>query len=387
MEETLSATVFIIQLSYWVNFRGTLYFIAMMGTVSLLVIIVVVHRTKNAEAIATNPFQVPPIAFFGTPLYSIFRMCWFTVSIVIFLWIVNVMYEYWFFIGYYKQNTTGKLHDFWAKFDSKFVSTVIIVGIYLCWPLILLGLEIAIWFAFVLPWMLFRMMCAPTLGETRPPPETPLSEVPCCIRTDMFFSDCNQIKRIGFPDHAWYLVTGGHTPYLDCMQCQMAPMGGGPGFGASQTYPGYSGPPQQTWGQQPAVQSFQPPSRPAQNLPPPSDDGDRAIVSAVKPVQQQQHPVFSQPQSSMFGQPPAGVFVPPSAPTPSVSQSGNFIPSPSMNTSGFNQSGYPPSATSSFRRSKERDSDDEKAKREKKHKEKKEKHDKDKKHKEKKEKS
>ena len=226
MPHTLSATAFLMNISQWCVFRNTLYFIAMVGTFIVLILVYMIHRQRNPQpawgqppAPGSNPqmWQAsPPIRFNGTPIWYVFRAVWFCLSIVIFLWVATQMYQFWWFIGYYKQNTVGSLHDFWKKFDKKFVASVVCVTIYLCWPLCHLALEIGLWILFVVPWYIYRMMCAPQLETLRKPPDTLLEDIPCCIRLDMFFTECNQMKRAGFSLGLWHILTDTWTPFFEC---------------------------------------------------------------------------------------------------------------------------------------------------------------------------
>ena len=226
MPETLAATPMLMNISQWCVFRNTLYFIAMVGTFIVLILVYMIHRQRNPQpawgqppAPGSNPqmWQAsPPIRFNGTPIWYVFRAVWFCLSIVIFLWVATQMYQFWWFIGYYKQNTVGSLHDFWKKFDKKFVASVVCVTIYLCWPLCHLALEIGLWILFVVPWYIYRMMCAPQLETLRKPPDTLLEDIPCCIRLDMFFTECNQMKRAGFSLGLWHILTDTWTPFFEC---------------------------------------------------------------------------------------------------------------------------------------------------------------------------
>jgi hypothetical protein len=318
MEDSLTATVFAMNVAQWVNFRGTLYFIAFMGTLIVAVYAVLVHRSKHMQQINTQ-FVAPPVDFFGTPFYAMFRSCWFCVAIVMFLWIVNEMYVYWKVIDFYKSNTTGALHDFWVDFDKKFVATVVCGGVYVCWPLCNLVLEVAIWIVGIVPWYIYRMMCAPTL-ETARYPELPLHEQPCCVRLDMFFTECNQAKRIGFGETMWEIVTGSREPYFQCMQFQQGPYPGGPGMSQMNTSQQGHVPPPPGWNQQPVNVSQQRPQPMSMSM----HDEER---SHPPPQQQQQSMAFASSsgnfQSGAWGQQARTVPVSTSNNMLTPTQSGN----------------------------------------------------------------
>jgi hypothetical protein len=242
MEDTMDATAVLMNLSRWVNFRGTLYFLAMFGTIITCVLIVIVHRTKNPPNFNQN-YQPVPVSFTGTPLYHVMRTAWFVSSFMVFFWIVTEMYQYWWFIGYYKSHSTGALHEFWDKFDKKFVTTVVFAGLYLCWPLCNLLLEIAFWMVLGPLWFLVRS-CQQGLETTRMPSETDLHDIPCWIRLDMFFCECQQFRRIGFSTKLWEIVTGTRTAWLEEFGQPMQ-QGGGGGYPQQQQQGGY---PQQQQG-------------------------------------------------------------------------------------------------------------------------------------------
>lgn len=221
LEQSLSAPTFYFHLHRWTVFRNTLYFIAMVGSIFTLALLYIIHRVKNPPFGATqNPansqFQPDaPIAFSGTNFYLVFRAGWMMVSAVIFLWVATVMYEFWWIMPSYKDMTNGELRAFFVDYESKFVATVVCVTIYLCWPLFHLALEIGLFIVFIIPWYGFRSMCKPGLENIRYPIEVPLDDLPGWVRIDMFFTDFNQLKRLGFSVPMWHLVTGTYTEYFE----------------------------------------------------------------------------------------------------------------------------------------------------------------------------
>lgn len=256
LEDSLNAGTFAANLSHWNNFRGTLYFLAFVITLLFMCVVYAVHRQKHPQGGLMNTSGVgqynnAPILLFDTPLYEVFRCAWFVTGTVIFFWVANAMTSYWTFYRFYKNNTEGKLHDFWIAYHNKFVASVVCVTIYLSWPLLLLGAEIAVWIAFVIPWLGIRCMLKPGLEHVRP--DVPLSEMPGWVRIDMFFTEAQQIRRLGFSNRLWEMVTGSKDafcPSMDC--CQMGAMA-----------------PQQPWQQPPhqtAVQMSQRPSAQAPRL-------------------------------------------------------------------------------------------------------------------------
>jgi hypothetical protein len=245
--DTVEAGVYVVNISQWVNFRATLYFLAMMGSLIICCLIFTVHRQRvgllgggTYGAPVQNPAtgayeqpqyftQSPPVTFYGTPLYHIFRTVWTFVGLVVFFWICTEMYSFWWFIGMYKDLSTGPLRQFWLDFQIKHIISIVFVFIYLCWPMCNLALEVVMWIIGLLPWCGYRVACAPTLTYTRPPPEMELQDVPCCVRVDMFFVDCNQVKRCGFATKTWEMVTGSKTACL-CECCTaLSMMGAAPG--------------------------------------------------------------------------------------------------------------------------------------------------------------
>lgn len=72
---------------------------------------------------------------YGTPFYEFMRLAWLFAGLTLFAWTCNLFISYWAFASYYRNHSTGPLHSFWQKYDNKFVATVIVVTVYLAWPL------------------------------------------------------------------------------------------------------------------------------------------------------------------------------------------------------------------------------------------------------------
>jgi hypothetical protein len=264
-------------LGVWNDFRGTLYFLAFVLTVAILFFIVIVHRQKhpsNAPAQHPNvaPGQSPPIDIYGTPLYDCLRVAWFISSIITFLWVVNAMYSYWTIAPAWKSASTGPLNSFLVAYDKKFVASVVCVTIYLCWPLANILLEIGIFFAGVVPWLIFRSTCKQGLDAIRFP-ETPTSELPGWVRTDVFFTEFDCIKRLGCTKSQWKLLTGSDEPFVEGC-CPVDPNAVAPpvaGFGGDRPpVPGWGGnqmtfPPSQQMGSPPGFAQPQANSRGGSN--------------------------------------------------------------------------------------------------------------------------
>jgi hypothetical protein len=310
MEDTLNAGTMVANLSHWNNFRGTLYFLAFIITTFFMVVVYAVHRQKHPQGGFLNNSQIgqqagvsPNINLFGTELYEVFRCVWFVSGLIVFFWVANAMTSYWNFIGFWKNNTEGSLHEFWVAYDKKFVASVVCVTIYLAWPIFLIGLEIAVWIVFVIPYMAVRCMLKPGIENVRP--DVPAADMPGWVRTDMFFTEIQQIRRLGFSNRLWEMVTGSKEafcPAMDCCQMQ--------GFGAPQ---GGMPPQHQQWGQpQQAPPPASPPRRPVQPpRPGQMSDSEMNRSTHAQPPTQQLAPPPQQHQSM-----------------PQLATSGNFYPQP-----------------------------------------------------------
>lgn len=218
---SLTATAMLINLAHWNNFRGTLYFIAMMGTMLLLTLIIVVNRHQVAiKNGGMQPPMAPPYVFWRTNFYYMFRFAWGVVSVIIFLWICTEMYQFWWFRNTYIYETRAELRGFWVTYDKKFVSTVVCVAIFLCWPLVQLVASVGVFVGFVVFWMCFKNMCYPQLNnlawmgkEKLPKYEDDES---FCVSSEKFFSEYRQLGRLGFSQGIWELMTGTIEPYTTC---------------------------------------------------------------------------------------------------------------------------------------------------------------------------
>jgi hypothetical protein len=171
-----------------------------------------------------------PISFSGTPFYYIFRAVWFCVGLVVFLWTATVMYEYWNVMSQYKLFTEGDLKKFMINYDKKFVPSVIVITIFLAWPLCNMALEVGFFVVLLIPYYFYRNMAKQGIEFIRYPIETPLDAIPGWVRLDTFFTEFRQAKRLGFSLPLWYIVTGTYDEYLDCMgPPNMMPPPGYPG--------------------------------------------------------------------------------------------------------------------------------------------------------------
>ena len=262
-DEVFTAAVMLTNLSHWIIFRNTLYFIACLGTLAVLLIALAVNSHQQpggydgdgsmatTSVYAQRPMRLNPIdgslgpdpdaapmlphppgqyVLHGTNVYYVFRIVWATLSVVIFLWAAGTLYGYWWLVPLYTRGTTGRLQAFWAEFDRTYKASVALVLVYLCWPLVHLCIEIALWPLCCLPWALFRGWCYKELSEPPRDNETDVNDaLSCCVRTDNFFQESFQLKRLGFSQGQWRLLTGTRDPYLQF--CENG--GGGDDGGAS----------------------------------------------------------------------------------------------------------------------------------------------------------
>ena len=220
--DSLNAAVLAVQLSNWNNFRGTLWFLAMMLTLFMLLLTCLVHRQRHPTNMIppTDPngqqfFPPSPQIQVPAAMYEMFRVGWGVCSFIVMFWVGNAIVSYQAFVRYYLDNTTGPLNVFWVTYDKKFIPSVVCVTIYLCWPLAHFALEIALWFVGLIPWMMFRCMCKPGLENLRYP-DLPIDDVPGYVRIDQFFTEANDLKRLGFTRQAWELMTQTKEPFFTC---------------------------------------------------------------------------------------------------------------------------------------------------------------------------
>lgn len=75
------------------------------------------------------------IEVYGTPFYEFMRLAWLFSGFTLFAWTCNLFISYWAFASYYRKHSTGPLLSFWQAYDHKLVATVIVVTVYLAWPL------------------------------------------------------------------------------------------------------------------------------------------------------------------------------------------------------------------------------------------------------------
>jgi hypothetical protein len=158
----------------------------------------------------------PPIEFDHTELYAVVMAAWFTLGFFIFFLVCNEMHSYWSVIEYYKSNTSGPLNTFWMEFDEKFVPSVILVTIVLCWPWLWAWVQIGIFIPFYILWFIFRSACVQQLGQLAPdakPVPWKLSvqqwaELPLVLRIDIWFSEFHRFSRYGFGQLQWEMITG-----------------------------------------------------------------------------------------------------------------------------------------------------------------------------------
>lgn len=262
MENSLNANVFAVQLSQWNNARNTLYFTAFVFTLVAIVLSVLVSRQRqSATAPPSMPVQLPQdkqdelnrlppvqqqlflmeymsnnpqyymkmqqqqqaagccsfcVEVYDTPFYEFMRIAWFYLGMVALFWSANLLLSYWSFSSFYKEETTGQLKEFWEKYDTKFSASVILVTIYLAWPLFNVFLDLAVLVIGIIPWVIIRSTCKEGVGRYRP--SLPLSQLPGWIRTDMFFMDFQDMKRLGFSRAAWILLTGAPKPFFECCE-------------------------------------------------------------------------------------------------------------------------------------------------------------------------
>eukprot|EP00759_Apiculatamorpha_spiralis_P041782 PhF_6_TR40239/c2_g1_i1/m.59846 len=229
--DLLTGEAFLINIVHWVNFRGTMYFMAFVSTFVVLVMTILVHRFKNQEILLANPMAAPPYQLYRTPLYGFIMTTWSVISIPIFLFTAHEMYQYWNLIDFYLANTTGDLHDFWYQFDQKHLPSVICVWLYLCWPFLWFWGKFGLFVAFVLPWYVLRSTVVPPQYLQQPPPERLVPDLPYSVQLDVWFMEMYQFYRYGLGSTTWKMVTGkeeGERPAGQIMPMQGGGIGGQP---------------------------------------------------------------------------------------------------------------------------------------------------------------
>nr|CCC49386.1 conserved hypothetical protein [Trypanosoma vivax Y486] len=152
------------------------------------------------------------IHVYGTPYFEFVWMAWFVMGVATVVWTWTLMTSFWGYVGYYQYITTGRLNTFFADYNTRFSISVMFVSTFLAWPVVKLLIEFLLWIVFFLPWLLFRSVGKPGIGNLRP--ALPLSKMPGYIRLDMFFMDFADARRLGFSESTWSMLTGTSVPCL-----------------------------------------------------------------------------------------------------------------------------------------------------------------------------
>lgn len=257
MEENLYANTLVVQLNWWTNSRNTLWFLAMLYTAITLFYAFLIHRHRNpttpaaalpvlsqerqAEFVKMPPVQQQAfmaeyqqmvlaqqqqspqqqsgccgsrtIELYDTPLYEFVRIAWMVSGITAFVWTFNLFLSFWAFSGFYVTATTGPLQTFWTTYSTRQNATLIVVTVFLVWPLCSFVLEMIVFVVGFLPWLVIRNTCKSGVEGYRP--SLPLAQLPGYIRADMFFMDFQDLKRLGFSRQAWIILTGEERPFFD----------------------------------------------------------------------------------------------------------------------------------------------------------------------------
>ncbi|KPA80833.1 hypothetical protein ABB37_04260 [Leptomonas pyrrhocoris] len=272
MEDSMYANTFAVQLSSWTNARDTLWFLAMVYSGFTLLYALLINAQRHpsggvgmagANALPTispqeqeefmkmtpqqqqafmmeyqqrvasvqqqNPqvgFTQPPgsgccgsdsgVEFYDTPFYEFVRLAWFVSGLTAFVWTCNLFISFWAFSNFYIQNTSGPLRVFWSDYTRKMNGSLVMVTVFLAWPLCSFALDLVLWLIGVLPWLVIRSTCKRGVEMYRP--ALPLSQLPMYIRADMFFLDFQDVKRLGFSRQAWMMLTGSDRPFMDCCE-------------------------------------------------------------------------------------------------------------------------------------------------------------------------
>eukprot|EP00760_Papus_ankaliazontas_P012061 PhM_4_TR15179/c2_g2_i2/m.67062 len=229
---SMTAEQFLLDISRWVNFRAMLYFMILLGSIVAAVYARLIFRVQNTDPMA-------PIDIDHTPVHAMIMVSWYVTGFFVFFLVCNEMHSYWSVVEFYKSNSMGKLKGFWDDFDTKFVPSVVMATIVLCWPFIWGFAQIGVFIAFVIPWKMFTMMCVQQLSQM-PPDRKPVpwqkscrewSDLPLVVRLDVWFSEFHRASRYGFGQLSWELITGKREGAL-FQQPGMGTMGGAamPGF-------------------------------------------------------------------------------------------------------------------------------------------------------------
>ncbi|XQJ24558.1 hypothetical protein NXY56_000449 [Leishmania guyanensis] len=275
MEDNLHANTLVVQLSYWSNSRDTLWILAMVYSILTVLYAVLTNVHRHSSSAGTgdphgSPSTLPTITpqqqeefvkmtpqqqqafiqefqqhvavmqqqqqpnaaflphnspkggccgtdsgieFYETPFYEFVRMAWFASGITAFAWTCNLFISFWSFDQFYIRETTGPLRTFWVIYSRRMNATLIVVTVFLAWPLCNFVLELVMLVALVLPWLVIRSTCKRGIQMYRP--ALPLSKMPGYIRADMFFMDFQDVKRLGFSRMAWMMLTDTDKPFFE----------------------------------------------------------------------------------------------------------------------------------------------------------------------------
>lgn len=251
LEGSLNANTFAVQMSLWNNARGALWCLAAFFTTVALIYALAIHvqrhpyglqadimsPEKQMELLRMTPAQQQMyfyqlrqtmmqqgpgccgssgIEVYDTPFYAFLRVAWGFSGITTFVWIATVLVSFYTFMDYYLEHTSGQLNKFWHDYTTKYISTLLVVGVYLTWPILCNLLELVVWLVGFLPWVGIRLCLKPGIERLRP--SLPLSKLPGYIRADMFFMDFQDFKRLGFSRLQWMLLTESEKPFFDCCE-------------------------------------------------------------------------------------------------------------------------------------------------------------------------
>ncbi|AYU75964.1 hypothetical protein LdCL_050010900 [Leishmania donovani] len=274
MEDNMYANTFAVQLSFWNDARDTLWILAMVYSFLTVLYAVLINVRRHASCASVEgargssfmlpsitpqqqeefvkmtpqqqqafiqefqqqvatvqqqnpsavfPSQQPPgvgccgsdrgIEFYETPFYEFVRFAWLFSGLTTFAWTCNLFISFWSFSYFYIRETTGPLNAFWTVYTRKMEATLIVVAVFLAWPLCNFVLELVVLVALVLPWLVIRSTWKRGIQMYRP--ALPPSQLPAYIRADMFFMDFQDVKRLGFSRLAWIILTDSEKPFFE----------------------------------------------------------------------------------------------------------------------------------------------------------------------------
>ncbi|CAG9568238.1 conserved hypothetical protein [Leishmania major strain Friedlin] len=274
MEDNMYANTFAVQLSFWNDARDTLWILAMVYSFLTVLYAVLINVRRHASGASVevargssfmlpsitpqqqeefvkmtpqqqqafiqefqqqvammqqqNPSAVFPsqqqpgvgccgsdrgIEFYETPFYEFVRFAWLFSGLTTFAWTCNLFISFWSFSYFYIRETTGPLNTFWTVYTHKMEATLIVVTVFLAWPLCNFVLELIVLVALVLPWLVIRSTWKRGIQMYRP--ALPPSQLPAYIRADMFFMDFQDVKRLGFSRLAWIILTDSEKPFFE----------------------------------------------------------------------------------------------------------------------------------------------------------------------------